>query len=343
MRRILRGSALLLALAAPLAAPPAQAQGSGSPTIDAIVKRGEVLCGTSGVTPGFSLPDSQGVMHGLDADRCRTIAAAILGDARRIRFVITTTQNRFTVLQAGEIDLLTRAVTWTLGREGNLGLAFAGINFYDGTGFLVKANSGITSARQLDGASVCVAPGSSTELAVADYFRENNMKFSPVLIQDTSEIRGAYLAGRCDTYSTDASGLAGYRFIQGNRAAEHVLLPEVVSKEPLGVMVRKGDAKFFDLVRWTMFVGLIAEEHGLTQANVDQALASDVPEIRRLLGLEGDMGRALGVDNRFAYNVIKQVGSYADMWQRNIVPIGIDRGLNRLWKHGGLHYAPPLR
>ena len=339
MKRFLRASVLALAFAGS----PVWAQGSGSATIDAIVKRGEVLCGTSGVTPGFSLPDSQGVMRGLDADRCRTVAAAILGDARRTRFVITTTQNRFTILQGGEIDVLTRAVTWTLGREGNLGLSFAGINFYDGTGFLVKATSGITSARQLDGAAVCVAPGSSTELAVADYFRQHNMKFNPVLIQDTAEIRGAYLAGRCDTYSTDASGLAGYRFIQGDRAGEHVLLPEVVSKEPLGVMVRKGDAKFFDLVRWTMFVGLIAEEHGLSQANVDQALASNVPEIRRLLGLEGDMGRALGVDNRFGYNIIKQVGSYADMWQRNIVPVGIPRGLNRLWNQGGLHYAPPLR
>ena len=335
-------AALLVGLAVPLPVP-VLAQGSGSATIDAIVKRGEVLCGTSGVTPGFSLPDSQGVMRGLDADRCRTIAAAILGDASRIRFVITTTQNRFTVLQSGEIDLLTRAVTWTLGREGNLGLSFAGINFYDGTGFLVKVASGITSARQLDGAAVCVAPGSSTELAVADYFRVNNMKFTPVLIQDTTEIRSAYLAGRCDTYSTDASGLAGYRYIQGARSGEHVLLPEVVSKEPLGVMVRKGDAKFFDLVRWTMFVGLIAEEHGLTQANVDAALTSTVPEIRRLLGLEGDMGRALGVDNRFAYNVIKQVGSYADMWNRNIVPVGIARGINNLWNNGGLHYAPPMR
>jgi general L-amino acid transport system substrate-binding protein len=207
----------------------------------------------------------------------------------------------------------------------------------------VRANSGITSARQLDGATVCVAPGSSTELAVADYFRLHNMKLHPLLIQDTNEIRSAYMAGRCDTYSTDASGLAGYRFIQGDRAAEHVLLPEVISKEPLGVMVRKGDAKFFDLVRWSMFVGLIAEEHGLTQANVDQALGSNVPEIRRLLGLEGDMGRALGVDNRFGYNIIKQVGSYADMWDRNIVPVGIARGINNLWNNGGLHYAPPMR
>ncbi len=321
----------------------AMAQGSGSATIDAIVKRGELVCGVAGATAGFSLPDSQGVMRGIDADSCRTVAAAVLGDAKKIKFVPTTTTNRFTALQSGEVDMLYRSTTWTLGREGNLGAMFASINFYDGTGFLVKASTGVKSVKELDGATVCVQPGTSTELAIADYFRVNKLKFTPILIQDLAELQSAYLSGRCDTYSTDASGLASFRFQQGPKAAEHILLPEIISKEPLGAMVRKGDDKFFDLVRWTYFAGLIAEENGINSQNIDSFMTSTIPEVRRLLGLEGDMGKALGVDAKFAYNAVKQVGNTEEIWTRNITPMGIPRGINNLWNKGGLQYAPPMR
>ena len=335
------GAGLLFASA--LFATGAHAQGSGSATIDAIMKRGELLCGTSGQAAGFSLPDSQGVMRGIDADHCRAVAASILGDAKKVKFVPLTAQARFTGLQSGEVDLLYRSTTWTLGREGNLGGLFASINFYDGTGFLVKKASGVKSVKDMDGATICVAPGTSTELAIADYFRVNKLKFTPILIQDQSEITGAYESGRCDAYSTDASALAAYRATQGPKAPDHVLLPEIISKEPLGAMVRKGDDKFFDIVRWTYFAGLIAEEYGITSANIDTFATSNIPEVRRLLGLEGDMGKALGVDNKWAYNTIKQAGNFAEIWDRNITPMGIPRGINNLWNKGGLHYAPPLR
>jgi general L-amino acid transport system substrate-binding protein len=336
-------SAAGLFLAAAVSVTPALAQGTGSATIDAIIKRGELVCGTAGNSPGFSLPDSQGVMRGLDADSCRSVAAAILGDAKKVRFVATTTQSRFTALQSGEVDLLYRSTTWTLGREANLGGLFASVNFYDGTGFLVKTASGIKSAKEMDGATICVAPGTSTELAIADYFRVNNMKFTPILIQDPSEITNAYQAGRCDAYSTDASGLAAYRAQQGPKASEHVLLPEIISKEPLGAMVRKGDDKFFDAVRWTYYATLIAEEYGITSKNIDTFATNTNPEIRRLMGLDGDMGKALGLDNKFAFNAVKQVGNFGELWDANITPLGVPRGINNLWNKGGLHYAPPMR
>jgi general L-amino acid transport system substrate-binding protein len=260
-----------------------------------------------------------------------------------VKFVPTTTTNRFTALQSGEIDVLVRSTTWTLGREGNLGLLFAGVNFYDGTGFLVKASMGVKSAKELDGATVCVQPGTSTELAVADYFRVNKMKFTPILIQDLAEIQNSYLSGRCDAYSTDLSGLASFRFQQGPKASEHVLLPDVISKEPLGIMVRKGDDKFFDVARWTLFAMFQAEESGVTQANVAEMEKSTNPDIRRLLGAEGDLGKALAIDNKWAVNIVKAVGNYGEMWDRNITPMGIPRGINNLWNKGGLHYAPPAR
>lgn len=320
----------------------ALAQGSGSPTIDAIKARDQLVCGISGEVAGFSLPDSKGVMRGLDADSCRTVAAAILGDAEKIKFVPLTSQNRFTALQSGEVDLLVRNATWTLGREANLGLEFAGVNFYDGTGFLVKKASGVKSAKEMDGATICVQPGTSTELAIADYYRVNNMKFTPILIQDLAEIQQAFVSGRCDAYSNDSSSLATFRATQPNKD-DFVLLPEIISKEPLAYVVRKGDDKFFDLVRWTYFATLIAEEHGITSQNVDSEMNTQDPESRRLLGLEGDMGKALGVDNKFAYNVIKQVGNFGEIWDRNITPLGVPRGINNLWNKGGLMYAPPMR
>jgi general L-amino acid transport system substrate-binding protein len=336
--------ALVAGLAVSLGfAQPAAAQGSGSATLDAAKTRAQVLCGISGQVPGFSLPDSQGVMRGLDADTCRAIAAAAVGDATKVKFVPTTTQNRFTALQSGEVDLLARTTTWTLSREGNLGLLFAWVNYYDGTGFLVKKSSGVDSAKKMDGATICVQPGTSTELAIADFYRVNKMKFTPILIQDLPELQGAFLSGRCDAYSTDASALATFRFSQGPKAADLVLLPEIISKEPLGVMVRKGDDKWFDLVRWTFIALITAEEKGVTAANVDSMLTSTDPDIRRLLGVDGDLGKALGLDNKWAYNVIKQVGNFGEMWDRNITPMGVPRSINNLWTKGGLQYAPPMR
>ncbi len=321
----------------------ASAQGSGSATLDAVRGRGQLLCGIAGGVPGFSLPDSQGVMRGLDADTCRAVTAAALGDVNKVKFVPTTTQNRFTALQSGEVDLLSRSTTWTLGREGNLGLLFAWVNYYDGTGFLVKKSSGVKSAKEMDGATICVQPGTSTELAINDFYRVNNMKFTPILIQDLSEIQGAFLSGRCDAYSTDASALATFRFSQGPKAEDLVLLPEIISKEPLAAVVRKGDDKWYDVVRWTFIAMLTAEEKGITSANLDSFMNSTDPDIRRLLGLEGDLGKALGLDTKWAYNVIKQVGNFGEMWDRNITPMGVPRGINALWTKGGLQYAPPVR
>ncbi len=321
----------------------ALADGSGSATLDAARARGQVVCGISGQVAGFSLPDSQGVMRGLDADTCRAITAAALGDANKLKFVPTTAQNRFTALQSGEVDLLSRSTTWTLSREGNLGLMFAWVNYYDGTGFLVKKASGVKSVKEMDGASICVQPGTSTELAITDYYRLNKMKFTPILIQELAEVQGAFLSGRCDAYSTDASALATFRFSQGAKADDLILLPDIISKEPLGVMVRKGDDKWFDIARWTFAAMIVAEEKGITQENVDTFLTSTDPDIRRLLGVEGEMGKALGLDPKFAYNVIKAVGNLGEMWDRNITPMGVPRGINNIWTKGGLQYAPPMR
>ena len=337
------GAAALLGGAMALASP-ARAQGSGSATIDNIKSRGQLVCGVTTGVAGFSLPDSKGVEQGIDADMCRALAAAILGDGNKVRYVPLTTTNRFTALQSGEVDVLNRETTWTLGREANLGLLFGGVYFYDGTGFLVKKSLGVKSAKDLNGATICVQPGTSTELAIADYFRNNNMKFTPVLIEDVNQIQSTYLSGRCDAYSTDLSALAGFRYQQGAKAEDHVLLPEVISKEPLGTMVRKGDDKFFDLARWTFYALLQAEESGVTQKNVDEmANTSTDPTIRRLLGKDADLGKALGVSNDWVVNIIKSVGNYGEIWDRDITPIGVPRGINKLWTNGGLQYAPPLR
>ena len=316
---------------------------SGSATLDAVKARGQLVCGVSTGVAGFSLADSQGVIRGIDADDCRAVAAAVLGDATKVRFAPLDTTNRFTALQSGEIDVLIRQTTWTLGREGNLGLEFADVNYYDGTGFLVKAAAGVKSAKEFDGATVCVQPGTSTELAIADYFRNNNMKFTPVEIQNVNEIQSAFLAGRCDAYSTDSSALAGFRFQQGDKAKELVLLPEIISKEPLGAIVRKGDDKWFDIVKWTHYAMLTAEEAGVTSKNADTFANTTNPDLRRLFGLEGEMGKALGLDSKWAFNAVKQVGNYGEIWERNIGVLGVPRGINNLWNKGGLQYAPPIR
>lgn len=340
MIRLTLGAGLVAS--ALLAAVPAMAQPSGSATIDAVKARGMVVCGIAGSVPGFSLPDSQGVMRGIDADSCRNVAAAVLGDANKVKFAVLTTQNRFTALQSGEVDLLVRSTTWTLGREGSLGLMFAGVNYYDGTGFLVKKALGVKSAKEMDGATICVQPGTSTELAISDYYRVNKMKFTPILIQDLAEIQNAFLSGRCDSYSTDSSALATFRATQTNKD-DFLLLPEIISKEPLGYVVRKGDDKWFDAVRWSYFATVAAEEMGVDSKNVDEMAASTNPDIRRMLGVEGEMGKALGLDAKWAYNIIKQVGNFGETWDRNITVLGVPRGINAVWTKGGLHYAPPIR
>ena len=312
-------------------------------TVAAIRSRGQLVCSVSPSTVGFSLPDSQGNWRGLDVDYCRAVAAAIFGDGNRLRLVPSSTQQRFTMLQSGEIDMLSRTTTWTLAREASLGLQFAGINVHDGQGFMVHRDSGVTSARQLDGATVCVQPGTTTELNMADYFRANRIRFTPVVIENIEEIRSAFINRRCDAYTTDASSLASFAAAQGPNANRYLLLPEIISKEPLGPVVRKGDARFFDIVRWTHFALITAEEHGITQANVDSFANSSNPDIQRFMGRTGDLGRMLGLENNWAVNVIKAVGNYGEIWERNMTPIGFPRGPNNLWNNGGLQYAPPMR
>jgi general L-amino acid transport system substrate-binding protein len=323
---------------------PAMAQTAApTDTVAAIRARGAVNCGVTPNTIGFASPDSRGIWRGLDADYCRAIAAAMFGDAERGRFVPTTTQARFTALQSGEVDLLIRATTWTLSREAQLGLVFAGVNYYDGNGFMVHRRLNLTSARQLDGASVCLQPGSTTELNVADYFRTNSMRLSPVLFENIEELRSAFAAGRCDAYASDTSTLAAFRAGLGDRGNDFVLLPEIFSKEPLGPVVRKGDWRWFDIVRWTHFALVTAEELGITQANIDSFASSTNPDVQRFLGRTGDLGRMMGLENDWAVKVIRAVGNFGEVWDRNVTPLGRPRGINNLWTRGGLQYAPPMR
>jgi general L-amino acid transport system substrate-binding protein len=315
-------------------------------TFDAIRARGTIICGVNQGVAGFSAPDSRGEYRGLDADFCRALAAAVFGDPTKVRFVATSSQNRFTMLQAGEIDVLARNATQTLQRDTALGLNMAGVNFYDGQGFLVRRSANITSARQLDGATVCTQPGTTSELNLADYFRSNNMRLQVVLIERPDEFVAAYVAGRCDAMTQDASQLASYRATATPNPNDHILLPERISKEPLGPMVRHGDDQWFDLVKWVLSGMIEAEELGITQANVDEMLRSQNPTIQRVLGVTPGFGRALGVDERWLYNVIKAVGNYGESFERNLgrgSPIGLPRGMNDLWTRGGLMYALPLR
>ncbi len=292
---------------------------------------------------GFAQPDSQGVWRGFDADYCRAVAIALFNDANRVRFVPTTAQNRFTALQSGEVDMLSRNTTWTLSRDTSLGFDFTGINFYDGQGFMVKASLGVRSARELEGATICVQPGTTTEQNLTDWARANRIRFTPVVIERLEEVVQAYVAGRCDAYTTDVSGLAATRSAQP-RPADHTILPDVISKEPLGPLIRHGDQRFGDLLRWIHFGLLTAEELGITSANVQQAVTGDNrPDAQRLVGRTGDLGRMLGVDNAFMVNIVRELGNYGEIFQRHLGPIGLQRGPNALWTQGGLQYAPPFR
>jgi general L-amino acid transport system substrate-binding protein len=322
---------------------PAFAQGSGSATLDAVRARGQLLCGTGGEIPGFSMLDSNGVMKGIDADYCRAIAAAVFGDANKVKWVAVTAQTRFTALQSGEIDVLVRNTGWSLTREASLGLLFAGVNFWDGTSIIVKTASGLKSVKQLAGATICVLPGTTTELDLADWARSEGIAYTPVLIGSLSEIRQAFLSGRCDGYTTDSSQVAGFRYMQGAKASELTILPEPIGLGPSGAMVRKGDDKWYDIVRWTHFATLVAESLGVTSKNVDSFADTKIPDIRRLLGMESDLGKSMGLDAAWAANIVRQVGNYGELFERDITPLGLDRGKNALWTKGGLQYAPQLR
>lgn len=323
-------------------APAAKAQPS-SDILGAVRARGHLVCGTGGNVPGFSFPDSQGVMRGLDADTCRAVAAAIFGDPSKIRFVATTGLTRFPALQSGEIDMLVRSTTWTLTREAALGLEFASVNFYDGQGFIVKKSAGVSSARELDGASVCVQPGSTTEANLADYFRANNLQLNPVVLENVEQVRDAFNAGRCDAFTHDTSSLAAFRYSLGDAGKDLVVLPEIISKEPIGAFVRKGDQRFFDIVRWTHFAMLTAEEMGITSQNLAQFQDTSNPEVLRFLGRSGDLGKVLGLNPDWAIQVVRGVGNFAEMWERNVTPLGVPRGINALWNRGGIQFAPPMR
>ena len=335
---------LVVGTAAALAASAGTAEAGA--TLDAIKAKGFVQCGVSTGLAGFSNPDDAGNWTGLDVDVCRAVAAALFGDAEAVKFTPLTSKERFTALQSGEVDVLSRNTTWTLNRDTALGLDFVGVTYYDGQGFMVPKSLGVKSALELDGASVCVQTGTTTELNLADYFRANNMSFTPVVFERPDETRAAYEQERCDVYTTDQSGLYAQRTGVAN-PDEHIILPEVISKEPLGPGVRHGDNEWGDVVRWTLYAILEAEELGVSSENVDDLKANSTnPNVRRLLGAEGDMGQGLGVPNDWGYQVIKQVGNYGEMFERNVgmsTPLKIERGLNAQWANGGLQYAMPVR
>lgn len=312
--------------------------------LDAIKSNGTIKCGVSTGLAGFSIADSKGKYTGLDAEFCKALAAAVLGDAAKVTFVPLSAQQRFTALQSGEVDLLSRNTTWTLARDAALGLVFAGVTFYDGQGFMVTKELGIKSAKELDGAEICVQTGTTTELNLADYFRANGMSFKPVVFENLEESKTAFFNGRCQVYTTDRSGLASIRTADAPNPDNYVILPEIISKEPLGPAVRRGDDEWFTIVKWMVYALLEAEEKGVTSQNVDEMKSSQDPVIQRLLGVSGDMGTQLGLDNDWAARAIKAVGNYGELYTRNVLPIGLPReGANALWTKGGLMYAIPLR
>jgi general L-amino acid transport system substrate-binding protein len=314
-------------------------------TLDDVKAKGFVQCGSNTGLAGFAQPDSAGNWTGFDVDVCRALAAAIFNDPTKVKFTPLTSKDRFTALQSGEVDLLSRNTTWTMSRDTSLGLKFAGVNYYDGQGFMVRKSLNVTSALQLSGASVCTQTGTTTELNLADFFRSKNMKYEVVSFEKSDEVNKAYDSGRCDAMTTDASGLYAERLRLTN-PADHIVLPEIISKEPLGPLVRQGDDPWFNVVKWTLFAMLNAEELGVTKANADEMLNSQNPEIRRLLGKEGKFGEGIGLSNAWAYQIVKHVGNYGESFERNIgqgSPLKIARGVNALWSKGGLQYAPPVR
>jgi general L-amino acid transport system substrate-binding protein len=320
-------------------------------TLDDVKQKGFVQCGVSQGLPGFSNPDSNNNWTGMDVDFCRAVAAAVFGDATKVKFSPLNSKERFTALQSGEVDILSRNTTWTMSRDTSLGLKFAGTMYYDGQGFMVKSSLGVDSALKLDGATVCTATGTTTELNLADYFKANNMKYQVVAIEDANELVKAYDEGRCDIFTTDQSGLYAER-LKMKDPNEHVILPEIISKEPLGPVVRQGDDAWFNVVKWTYFALLNTEELGITSANVEEMKASTNPEIKRILGVPNEDGSAagfgtgIGLSEDWVVNILKGTGNYGEIFERNVgetTPLKIARGINAQWNKGGLQYAPPIR
>jgi general L-amino acid transport system substrate-binding protein len=338
----MKSTAIIVALLAGVLAVPA----SAGITVDKTKKNDAVICGVSTGTDGYSAADSTGKYVGFDVDICRALAAAVLGNADKVKYVPTTAQQRFTALQSGEVDILSRQTTATQQRDTALGLNFAPVVYYDGQGFMVPAKLGVKSAKELNGATVCVSPGTTTELNLADYFRSNRMDFKPVVIEDANEVRQAFFAGRCDVFTTDASALASVRATKAQNATDYVILPEIISKEPLAPVVRHGDDEWADIVRWVIFALIDAEENGITSKNVAEMAKSDNPGIKRLLGATPGMGKNLGLDEQWAFRAIQQVGNYGEIFERNLgksSALKLDRGLNNLWTKGGLMYSWPFR
>ena len=320
--------------------------GKKASTVDATKKQGFVKCGVSQGLPGFSNADESGKWTGIDVDVCRAVAAAVLGDADKVKYTPLSAKERFTALQAGEIDVLSRNTTWTLERDAAIGLTFVGVNFYDGQGFMVRKATGIKSVNDFkNGVKVCTNTGTTTELNMADFFKSKGVKYEPVVFEKADEVVQAYDSGRCDTYTTDKSGLAAQR-TKLSKPDDHVVLPETISKEPLGPVVRQGDAKWEDVVRWSLNVWIEAEEYGVNSGNIDAMKDSKNPAIQRIVGAEGTKnGEALGLDQEWSYRIIKQIGNYGESYKKNIADTGIlpDRGPNNLWTKGGILYVPPVR
>ncbi len=340
-----RRTAVSLVLSVAMSVVPARAL--AGKTLDGVKQRGQVACGVNTSAPGFSATDSQGRWVGIDVDLCRAVAAAALGDAAKVRFVPLNSQQRFAALQAGEIDILSRNTTWTLTRDASLGIVFTGaVNYYDGEGFMVPKKLKVDSAKKLGGATVCVQAGTTTEKNVAEYFAAHDIKYKSVVFDTAEAIQAAFFAGRCQAYTTDMSDLAGARTHASN-PGDYVVLPEVISKEPLGPAVRRGDDEWFQIVRWSFYAMVEAEELGLTQANADKIKTeSKDPALQRMLGVGEDTGKLLGLDKQWTYRIVKQVGNYGESFERNMgpnTPVGLPRGVNKLWTQGGLQYAPPLR
>jgi general L-amino acid transport system substrate-binding protein len=315
-------------------------------TIDAIKARGQVICGVNPSLPGFAAADSQGNWTGFDVDICKAVSATVLSDATKVKWTPLNASQRFAALQAGEIDVLSRNTTWTLTRDASLGLNFTGVTYYDGQGFMVTKKSKITSAKQLKGATVCVQSGTTTEKNLADYSKAMKLNMKPVVFETQEATNKAYFTGRCQVYTTDASGLASVRNKEATNPADHLILPDLISKEPLGPSVRRGDDEWFAIVKWVVFALIEAEEYGITQANVDQMKSSTDPVVQRILGTSEDTGKLLGLDKDWAYRAIKAVGNYGEMFERNLGPnstLKLPRGANNLWSKGGLIYAPPVR
>ncbi|HPE60649.1 MAG TPA: amino acid ABC transporter substrate-binding protein [Thiolinea sp.] len=329
-----------------LAAVAFTASAQAATTLETVKEKGYLQCGVSQGLPGFSNPDDKGNWTGLDVDYCRALAAAIFGDAEKVRFTPLSAKERFTALSSGEIDVLSRNTTWSMTRDTQLGLNFVGVTYYDGQGMMVPNSLGAKSAKELDGAKICVNTGTTTELNITDYFKTHNMSFELVAFEKSDEVIAAYGAGRCDVYTTDRSGVAAERLKLAN-PDDHMVLPEIISKEPLGPLVRQGDDQWFNIGRWTYFALLNAEEFGITSANVDEMANSENPEIKRFLGKDDSkFGEGIGLGDDWAYNIVKLVGNYGEIYDRNVgpeTPLKLERGVNALWTEGGLQYAPPVR